>query len=165
MMRESAADGAYRVANRIHAVLLNHDENTSGDISKILGTSQSRVSEWLKIYEEQGVDGLKEGRRKGRPSRLSDLQKILLCDIIDSGPIAYGYISGIWTSIRIADIIFQEFGVHYHPGHVRKLLQEFGFSVQSPKRVLARADKEKQEKWMKNTYPDIKKKFSERVHV
>ncbi len=105
-----------------------------------------------------------EGRRSGRPGRLSDFDKILLCDIIDSGPIAYGYVSGLWTSIRITDVIHQEFGVRYHPGHVRKLLKEFGFSVQSPKRVLARADKEKQAKWTKEIYPDIKKKLRRNEH-
>ena len=157
-MREAASDGADRVSKRIHAVLLNHDENTSGRISEILSVSRSKVSEWLKIYEEQGFDGLKEGFRSGRPGRLDDLQKIILCDIIDSGPIAFGFSSGIWTSKRIAQAILEEFGVQYHPGHVRKLLQDFGFSVQSPKRVLALADKEKQDKWIHKIYPHIKKK-------
>lgn len=157
-MSEAAADGAARVAQRIHAVLLNCDEHTSGEISRLLDVSRSKVSEWLKIYEEQGFEGLKEGYRSGRPSRLTDYQKILLCDIIDSGPVAFGYDSGIWTSKRIRDAILEEFGVQYHEGHVRKLLYEFGFSVQSPKRVLALADKEKQAKWTSITYPTIKKK-------
>lgn len=164
-MREAASDGAYRVANRIHSVLLNHDGSTSGEIAKILNSSPSGVSKWLKTYSESGVEGLMEGHRSGRPSRLSDLEKILLCDIIDSGPIAYGYVSGIWTSIRISEIIRREFNIQYHPGHVRKLLQEFGFSVQSPKRVLAKADKEKQEKWTQKTYPSIKKKPSQKELV
>lgn len=165
MQREAAVDGAYRVSTRIRAVLLNHKERTSGEIAWALGTHRSKVSEWLKIYAEYGVDGLMEGQRSGRPSHLSDLNKILLCDIIDSGPIAYGYVSGIWTSIRVADVIFQEFGIQYHPGHVRKLLQDFGFSVQSPKRVLARADEEKQAKWVGETYPSIKKKPAQRAHA
>ena len=165
MKRESSADGAYRVATRIHAVLLNHDENTSGEIAKALNVSLSGVSEWLKIYAEQGVDGLMEGRRSGRPGFLSDVDKILLCDIIDSGPIAYGHVSGLWTSIRIADVIENEFGIQYHPGHVRKLLADFGFSVQSPKRVLALADKEKQARWTSETYPTIKKKPVKKVRA
>ena len=47
-MREAAADGADRVAKRIHAVLLNSEENSSGRISEILNSSRSKVSEWLK---------------------------------------------------------------------------------------------------------------------
>ena len=164
LKREAAADGAHRVANRIHAVLLNHDMNTSGEIAKTLKASRAGVSEWLKIYDEQGFEGLKEGERSGRPSRLTDLQKIILCDIIDSGPVAFGHSSGIWTSKRIAQAIYEEFGVEYHEGHVRKLLYDFGFSVQSPKRVLALADKEKQAKWISTTYPGIKKKLRASTH-
>ncbi len=164
-MRESAADGAYRVSKRIHAVLLNSEENTSGRISEILNVSRSKVSKWLKSYDEQGFEGLKEGERSGRPGRLTDLQKIILCDIIDSGPIAFGYSSGIWTSRRIAQAIYDEFGVEYHEGHVRKLLYDFGFSVQSPKRLLALANKEKQAKWISSTYPEIKKKPKPSRHV
>jgi transposase len=164
MRREAALDGADRVATRIHAVLLNNDGNTSGEVAKILNVSYSGVSEWLKIFADQGVDGLLEGQRSGRPSFLSEVQKILLCDIIDSGPIAWGYVSGLWTSIRIAEVIEWEFGIQYHPGHVRKLLADFGFSVQGPKRVLARADKEKQAKWISKTYPAIKKKPAQKTH-
>ena len=158
-MREAASDGADRVSKRIHAELLNSEDHSSGRISEILNISRSKVSEWLKIYEEQGFEGLKEGERSGRPGRLTDFQKIILCDILDSGPIAFGYSSGIWTSRRIADAINEEFGVLYHEGHVRKLLYDFGFSVQSPKRVLALADKEKQAKWISKTYPNVKKKL------
>lgn len=155
---EAFKDGALRVAKRFEAVLLNNDGYTSGEISKKLKVSLSRVSQWLKTYEEQGVEGLYEGKRSGRPCDLTDLQKILLCDIIDSGSVAYGLSTGIWTSPIIRDVIKSEFGVNYHEGHVRKLLYEFGFSVQRPKHLLIKADKEKKAKWLKETYPEIKKK-------
>lgn len=156
--RKSATDGAYRVSKRIRSVLLNHDEMTSGNIAFTLAAPRSKVSHWLKTYEEQGVEGLMEGRRTGRPSRLTDLQKILLCDIIDSGPISYGLVSGVWTSKLIAEVIKDEFSIEYHPSHVWKLLQDFGFSVQTPKRLLAMADNEKRQMWIKEMYPAIKKK-------
>jgi transposase len=165
MMAESAQDGVERVAKRIHSVLLNSDGSTSGEISKILHASREKVSEWLKIYDHQGVDGLLEGKRTGRPSQLTDLQKILLCDIIDSGPVAYGLMTGIWTSKAIAEVIEWEFNVTYHPGHVRKILQDIGFSVQTPKRLLAAADKGKRDRWISQTYPDIKKKPVKRVRA
>jgi len=138
--RESNADGAYRVSRRIRSILLNHDKKSSGEISSLLNVSRSKVSLWLKSYEESGFESLLDKKIPGRPSRLTDLQKILLCDIVGSGPVAYGLLSGVWTSKLIAEIIEDEFGVNYHPSHVWKLLQEFGFSVQSPKRLLAKAD-------------------------
>ena len=158
LKKEAELDGAYRVAKRIHAVLLNNNRRTSGEIANILGAPLSRVSEWLRNYDEQGYEGILEGYRSGRPRKLTKKQTITLCDIIDSGPVAYGFLSGVWTSPMIARVIEEEFRISYHPGHVRKLLHELGFSVQRPKRLLAKADRQKQDRWHRYTYPSVKKK-------
>lgn len=158
LKKEAEVDGVYRVARRIHAVILNHEGKTSGDIANILKTPRSRVSEWLKNYECYGYEGLLEGYRPGRPSQLIEQELTVLCDIIDSGPVAYGFLGGVWTSPMIARVIEQEFAVSYHPGHVRRLLHQLGFSVQRPRRTLARANPEKQDRWHRYTYPNIKKK-------
>jgi len=58
----------------------------------------------------------------------------------------------------IGRVVEDEFGVVFHPGHVRKLLAAIGFSVQRPRRLLARADATAQARWRRRTYPNIKKK-------
>jgi len=160
--KEAQIDGEYRVATRIHAVILNNDCKTSGEIARILVAPLSKVSEWLRNYELHGYEALLEGHRSGRPSELEEKQYIKLYDIIDSGPIAYGYLSGVWTSTMITRIIEEEFEIKYHPGHVRKILHKLGFSVQRPKRIFGDDDDEKlrklRNKWRRYTYPNIKKK-------
>ena len=160
---EAETDGQYRVARRIHAVLLNDDRYTSGQIGALLKAPRSRVSQWLKDYEHYGYEGLLEGYRCGRPSLLAPRDRQVLGDIIDSGPVAYGYLSGVWTSPMIACVIQDEFGIGYHPGHVRNLLQQLGFSVQRPRRKLARADPGQQDRWHRYTYPNLKKKHKPKV--
>lgn len=156
--KEAEREGAYRVAKRLRAVVLNSEGHTSGELAKLLQAPRSKVSEWLQRYERDGVEGLLEGYRSGRPSELTEEQQQALGDILDSGPVAYGLDSGIWTSPMIAWVIEEEFGVQYHPGHVRKLLHEWGFSVQRPRRVLARADAVAQDRWHRRIYPALKKK-------
>jgi transposase len=157
LRRDAERDGAYRVARRIHAVLLNQDGYTSGQITALLKASRARVSEWLKNYERHGYQGLLEGYRPGRPAEMAPVMKQSLADIIDSGPVAYGFLSGVWTSPMIARVIQEEFGITYHPGHVRRLLHQLGFSVQRPRRTLARADTRRQDRWHRYTYPNLKK--------
>ncbi len=157
LKKEAEADGAIRVARRIHAVLLNHDGHTSGRIADLLKSPRSRVSEWLRNYEDFGEDGLLEGHRPGRPPALDSAQKQALADIVESGAIAYGYLSGVWTAPMITRVIEEEFGVAYHPGHVGKLLHKIGFSVQRPKRKLMRANPKAQDRWHRHTYPNLKK--------
>lgn len=155
---EAEADGAYRVARRLHAVVLNGEGYTSGKVASVLKAPRSKVSEWLSNYETHGLEGLLEGYRSGRPARLNEAQRTALQDIIESGPVAYGFDCGVWTSPRVRRVIEEEFNVEYHAGHVRKLLHELGFSVQRPRRILARADVTEQDRWHRRTYPNIKKK-------
>ena len=158
LSKEAERDGAYRVAKRLQAVVLNAEGRTSGELAAVLKAPRSRVSEWLSRYQQHGLEGLLEGYRSGRPPALTPPQRTQLSDILDSGPVTYGLDSGVWTSPMIAWVIEEEFGVHYHPGHVRKLLHGFGFSVQRPRRVLARADAEQQDRWHRRIYPNLKKK-------
>jgi transposase len=153
LSKEAERDGAYRVAKRLRAVVRNSEGRTSGQLAEILQALRSKVSQWLQRYQSDGIDGLLEGYRSGRPSGLSEKQQQQLGDILVSGPVAYGLDSGIWTSPLIAWVIETEFGVQYHPGHVRKLLRGWGFSVQRPHRVLARADAAAQDRWHRRIYP------------
>jgi len=163
LRKEAERDGAYRVARRLQAVILNSEGHSSGELAAILQAPRSKVSEWLANYEVHGVEGLLEGYRSGRPSGLTAAQRQELADIIDSGPVAYGLDTGIWTSPMIARVIEAEFGMAYHPGHVRKLLDAMNFSVQRPRRVLARANAAEQDRWHRRTYPRIKKKPKEKT--
>ncbi len=158
LKREAEFEGASRVAKRIHAVLLNANNYTSGEIAGIVGASISRVSEWLRGYEKNGYEALLEAHRSGRPRALSEDQLLQLSDILDSGPVAYGYTSGVWTSPMVTRIIEAEFDRDYHPGHVRKILAGLGFSVQRPKSLLIKADPKEQDRWHRYTYPEVKKK-------
>ena len=155
---EAEQDGEYRVARRIHATLLNHDGRTSGEIAALLKAPRSRVSQWLANYLNQGYEGLLEGSRSGRPASLSKAQRRKLADIVDSGPVAYGFLSGAWSAVMIARLIEETFGVTYDARHARRLLDQLDFSLQRPKRQLAKADPVRQHRWRRYAYPNIKKK-------
>src|SRR5882762_1509126 len=58
LSNEAERDGAYRVAKRLQAVVLNSQGRTSGDLAAILRAPRSKVSEWLARYQAHGVEGL-----------------------------------------------------------------------------------------------------------
>ena len=163
LKKEAEVDGEYRVATRIHATILSNDGKTSGEISKLLKSPRSKVSGWLAGYEKHGYESLLEGHRTGRPAGLTEKQRTALADIVDSGPVAYGFLSGVWTSVMIRQVIEEEFGHSYDPRHVRRILDALDFSVQRPKRLLAKADPRKQNRWRRYTYPTIKKRAAPRA--
>lgn len=158
LSKEALREGAYRVASRLHAVALNMEGKSAPEIAGTLKVHRTKVSIWLRKWQQEGMEGLLEGHRSGRPPVITDDQRAKLTDILDSGPVAYGFTTGVWTSPMVARVIEDEFSITYHPAHVSRILHELGFSVQQPKKVLAKADKELQSRWVRYKYPSIKKK-------
>ncbi len=157
-LRQAAqTDKAPRVALRLDAIMLSVQGQTTGQIAQGLQVDRTRVHAWINAWNEYGEEGLLEGHRSGRPAQLNTTQRELLADILDSGPVAYGLNTGVWTSPLITQIIAEEFSVEYHPGHVRRLLKQLNFSVQRPKTRLVQADPKKQNRWIRYTHPNLKK--------
>ena len=107
---------------RIQGILMSLEGVTAGEISNHLKVHRSTVPLWIDHWNRHGQKGLWEGHRSGRPRGLSPEDREKLCDILDSGPTAYGLETGIWTSPRVRQVIAEEFGQQYQPGHVRRLL-------------------------------------------
>ena len=154
---------AVRVMIRLDAIMLSVQRHTNGEIAQLLQTDRTRVHAWVHAWNQHGLDGLLEGHRSGRPQRMTSSQVDQIKDILESGPVAYGLHTGIWTSPLITEIIFEEYGVKYHPGHVRRLLSEWGFSVQQPATRLARADPVKRNRWIRYDRPCLKKRRAQKA--
>ncbi len=151
-----------RLWKRVKSILLYLNNKTPKEIVDTLDVGEKSVYRWIASYNESGAEGLLEGEHTGRPAQLGQDQLLQLADIIDSGPVAYGFGTGIWTSKMITEVIKQEFGITYHDAHVRKILYKLGFSVQDPRKKLALADKGLQQKWIRETYPALKKTSNEK---
>jgi len=157
LRRQAQKDKEPRLVLRIQGILMSLEEHTTGEIASHLKVHRSTVPLWIDHWNRHGQKGLWEGHRSGRPSGLGPVEREKLCDILDSGPVAYGLETGIWTSPLVGQVIQEEFGQRYHPGHVRKLLRHLGYSVQRPTTRLVQADLKQKRKWVRYTYPNLKK--------
>ena len=128
------------------------------DIAAMLGVTRGSVNRWLQWYEAMGIEGLVTAKAPGAAPKLNEEQRDVLAKLVDAGPRAAGYSSGVWTGPMVGDLIEAKFGVRYHKHNVPRLLHELGFSVQRPRKRLARADVEAQKTWFRKTFPAIKKK-------
>src|SRR5260370_20803096 len=90
LSKEAERDGAYRVAKRLQAVVLNAEGRTSGELAAVLKAPRSKISEWLAQYQAHGIEGLFEGCRSGRPPDVAHEQLQQLADLLHSAPLIYG---------------------------------------------------------------------------
>jgi len=127
-------------------------------IRRDLGIVRGTVNDWLRVYDTQGAEGLRTGKPPGSAPRLDASRRKELGAIIDAGPLASGFATGLWTGPMIREVIRDRFGVTYHAHSVPRLLHDLGFSVQRPRKRLARADHEAQAAWLDVRLPEIKKK-------
>ena len=143
---------------RGRAVLGYIEERRVVDLAAEAGVTRGSVNRWLQWYDALGVEGLVTGIPPGPAPKLTEEQRTELTAIVEAGPLAAGYQSGVWTGPMIGDLIEQRFGVRYHNHHIPRLLHQLDFSVQRPRKRLARADVEAQEYWLRRRLPAIKKK-------
>lgn len=128
------------------------------ELAEELDVTRGSINRWLQWFDAEGVDGIKPRIARGAPSRLSPEELCDLTTLIEAGPPSAGYASGVWTGPMIGDVIRRRYGVKYHNHHIPRLLHKLGFSVQRPRKRLARADLERQGYWLRQTLPRIKKK-------
>ena len=127
-------------------------------LAETLDVTRGAINRWLQWYDAEGVEGLCTLPRPGRAPKLGEPQQQELITLIGAGPQSAGYSAGIWTGPMIGDLIHRHFGVRYHNHHVPWVLHRLGFSVQRPRKRLARADVEKQERWLREAFPALKKR-------
>lgn len=158
LLDEAETDSDLKLWRRCRSVLDYIDGRTAIAISDELDVSRSGVTKWLMWYDTMGADGLRSDKPPGRPARLSDEQKEELAKIIEAGPQAAGLTTGLWIGPAIGDLIRRRFGVKYHRQYIPRLLHDLGFSVQRPRKRLARANVAAQAYWLNERLPAIKKK-------
>jgi transposase len=128
------------------------------DLAAEADVTRGSVNRWLQWYEAVGLSALLTEAAPGPACKLTQDQQDELGALLDAGPQAAEYTSGVWTGPMIGDLIERRFKIHYHNHHVPRLLLYLGFSVQRPRKRLARADLAAQAKWRRRTLPKIKKK-------
>lgn len=63
-----------RILHRLHSVVLVQNGFSCSEVARCYGDSARIVAYWVKRFESDGVSGLREKVRSGRPSKLTLLE-------------------------------------------------------------------------------------------
>jgi transposase len=149
---------------RLKAATLLKKGWSQADVAREVGVHRQSVSRWAAALESDGTRGLRATGGRGRKARLTAAQLIQIEKALERGPEALGYETGLWTLARIAELIEQKCGVHYHPGHIWKILRRLKWSVQRPVGRALERDEENIEHWKKVRWPKVKKRCPARTN-
>lgn len=129
---------------------------SNAEIGRRLRVSRPTVSQWRTRYRNEGAHALKLAA-PGPEARLSREQINQIALALLQGPQAHGYPSQLWTLERIADLIEKTTGVHYHPGHVWRILKQMNWSCQKPQTRAKERDEAAIAHWHEVEWPRIKR--------
>ena len=114
-------------ARRIAAMArLQRGESTS-TIARSLGVCIQSVQRWARCYRLRGNEGLRSSPKSGSKPKLAPEKLGRLSALLSKGPLAYGYETPVWTSERIASLIWSRFRVRYSVDYVKNLLPTIGW--------------------------------------
>ena len=139
-----------RYDHRLHAILMVAQGISCRKVAHLLGDSPRSVAYWVKRFETEGLSGLADANRIGRPSRLDEQQIQHIEKALRSHPSQYGISGNLWDGKLLSHFIRQQFGVELGLRQCQRLFRRLGFRFRKPRPLIAKADPERQEAFKKN---------------
>jgi len=139
-----------RYDHRLHAVLMVAQGMSCRAVAELLGDSPRTVAYWVNRFEVEGLSGLADADRPGRPCRLNEQQLQQIQEALRSSPADFGLAANLWDGKLLSHFIHQRFGVDLGVRQCQRLFRQFGFRLRKPRPLIAKADPEKQEAFKKN---------------
>jgi len=130
-----------RIYQRLTALLAVAAGHTREACADLLGVSLTQLSEWLRIYRNQGLDALCELHNKGDPGNLTTSQVEQLKAQVRTGCFR--------NSDQIRHWLQATFGVSYSSSGIKDLLKRIGVTYHKVSGFLWKADPDKQRAFVK----------------
>jgi transposase len=147
--QQVALDGLYRrtkdprLRTRAQMVLLAAEQGRSvPEIAQIVRESDTTILRWLKRYQAEGAEGLKDAPRSGRPARVSDAFQADLVAAVRRRPRSLDLPYSLWTLQRLADYMAEKTGVRVVAETVRQLLKKHDIVLSRPQHKVSSPDPE-----------------------
>ena len=137
-LRELASKHKFRdCRHRLRAIALAIEGGlTRTEIAGDAGVDAQTLCDWVKRYNEEGLEGLRDNARPGRPSLLDVERRAAVTTWLAAGPDPDAGEPSRWTVADIRERIMDSFGVRYTLEGVRRLIRRLGFRHVSPDRSI-----------------------------
>jgi len=155
--KDRQRDFAALEARRRQAVHWIRQGQPKAEVARRLGVTWQAVWIWWRTYQRAGAGGLARRKHAGPTPKLPRRKLARLPRLLAQGASAHGFPTEVWTTQRVADLIWRRFRVRYDRDHVCRLLHGFGWSWQKPTGRARERDEQAIQHWVQHTWPRIKK--------
>jgi transposase len=111
----------------------------------VLGDAPRTIENWVHRFEREGLAGLTDGERTGRPSRLGPAQLAQVQRALRQSPRDAGVAGGgVWDGKTLSCYLQQKCGVELQTRQCQRLFRQLGFRLRKPRPLIAQADPQAQ---------------------
>jgi transposase len=126
-----------RVVRRAQMVLLSAQGRTASQIAALWELSGPGVRKIINRFNGEGVAGLADRPRQGRPRKTNDRYVALLKQAVAADPRDQGYRFGCWTLERLREHLARRTRILLSVPHLSRLMAEHGLVCRRPKHGMA----------------------------
>jgi len=154
LRRQARRESDGRVAARLLAVAAVLEGMSRGRAADLGGMDRQTLRDWVHRFNAEGIDGLRDRPRSGRPRLLAEEQYPDLARLIAQGPDLDREGVVEYRLAHIRGLALKHFGADYSHGGMHAVLQRMGFTWQTPRPIHPRSDLAIQEDFKKNSPTD-----------
>ena len=118
-----------RAARRMLAIANALEGMTFSEAARVVGIERQSLGDAVARYNAEGLAGLYDRQKPGRPRRLTPAQEAELADMIIAGPDPEDGISA-YTLEDLAQLVEDRFGVFHAASTMSEIVHRLGFSRQ-----------------------------------
>jgi transposase len=154
--QRTAADP--RVRQRATGVRLLHLGKKPAEVAELLNVSQATVFNWHLTWRAEGLAGLSDRARSGRPALADEAYRAKVEAVIETDPTTLGYGFTCWTIQRLIAHLAQETSIHVSINTMRSVLEGLDYVCRRPKHDLKPLQDATARATAKALLDDLKKK-------
>ena len=138
-----------RVGARLLALADALDGMGRGEAAPAAGMDRRTLRDWVRRYNAEGVEGLRDRPRAGRPCRLDEGRQVTLKALVLRGPRLERDGCVAWRARDLRDLVERRFGVGYSETGILRLLHGLDLCWQKARPIHPEADAKGQERFKK----------------
>jgi transposase len=149
-LRRRARHGANRRATLRMLAIANALEGMSrAEAARLAGMERQALRDAVLRYNMEGLAGLHDRPKPGRPQRLSEAEQAALAARVFRGPDPKRDGVAAWTRADLCGWLEARFGKPFHPSSLSRVLRRLDLSRQKARPVHPEADPKAQERFRK----------------
>jgi|SRR5215831_374086 len=142
-----------RYDHRLHGILLVAQGLSGRKVAELLGDAPRTVQYWVKRFEQDGLAGLIDQERPGRPAVLNQQQLEEIDQALRQTPRAHGLGENLWDGKTLSAFIEKRYRLPLGIRQCQRLFRQLGFRLRKPRPAIAHADPVLQKQHKKNSEP------------